>query len=366
MQAHADLDEQRATVEAFFLSQSTFENELFAIDDASELHIAMRETAKKVLERPVALATVNFMKLQSYAQFRIEGCVLALKEHINQEVEYLIREEAGFDSVIAQEVRADQKKQAFILNQAKRYFIAYRSLFNEAIADTFFARVLAALDMNLVDRVVQEVIDGAGAYTPVLTSASGAPLVSKSHQIWMRLKQARLTKDKEIKTAKDNIDRLFKKIEGIEKNIAAINEARSLTLERVQTMTLDELKEIVINEDGSRSELKRVFQYVPAGEAAFWLAEQMDRGRRAGRNDIQKSEYKRAATFFENCNINNTPKELANKAAMMLEELPKLKDTLAAAIKKEEALQERGLHTFDDALEKMRDAFIKNIGRTRL
>ncbi|MDR2639071.1 MAG: hypothetical protein LBC09_04470 [Helicobacteraceae bacterium] len=366
MKAHADLDEQRATVEAFFLSQSTFENELFAIDDSSQLREAMREAAKKVLERPVALATVNFKTLQSYSQFRVEGCVLALKEYINQEVDYLIREEAGFDSVIAKEVRADQKKQSFILNQAKKYFIAFQSLFNEAIADTFFARVMAALDMNLVDRIAQEVIDGAGNYTPVLMGANGAPLVSKSHQIWMRLKQASLAKEKEIKNAKENIDRLSKKIDGINKNIDAIDKARSLTLEQVQAMSLDELKEIVVNEDGSRTELKRVFQFVPAGDIAFWLAEQMDRGRRAGRNDIQKSEYKRAAVFFENCNINNTQKELANKAAIALLELPKLKEALAAAIRKEETLEKRGLHTFDDALEKMREAFIKNIGKTRL
>jgi hypothetical protein len=366
MQATSDLNEQRATVEAFFLSQSTFENELFAICDASELRAVMGKVAKKVIERPIALATVNFRKLKSYSQFRIEGYVLALKEYMNQEIDYLIRKEAGFDAEIAKEVSSDQKKQAFILNQAKKYFIAYQPLFKEAIADTFFARVLAALDMNAIDKVIQETIDGAGHYTPVLIGADGAPLASKSHQIWMRLKQARLTKNREIKPVRENINRLFKKIEGAEKNIDAIEEAQALTLERVQTMTLDELKEIVVNEDGSRTEQKRVFQYVPAGETASWLAEQMDRGRRAGRNDIQKSEYKRAAVFFENCNINNTTKELANKKAMMLEDLPKLKDALAASIKKEEALEKRGLYEFDDALRKMREAFIKNIGKTRM
>jgi hypothetical protein len=134
----------------------------------------------------------------------------------------------------------------------------------------------------------------------------------------------------------------------------------------MRAMTLDELKEIVINDDGSRAEQKRVLQFAPAGEITLWLAEQMERAQRVGRNDIQKSEYKRAAVFFENCNINNTAKELANKAAIALEEIPKLKETLAVATKKAEALENRGLHTFDDALEKMREAFIRNIGKTRL
>jgi hypothetical protein len=366
MQAHAELSEQRATVEAFFLSKSTFENELFMIEYSTELYAAMREAAKKVIERPVAQATINFRTLQGYSQFRIEGCILALKEYINQEIDCLIRQEAGFDAAIAKEVRADQKKQTFILNQAKRYFVEYQTIFKETIADSFFDRVAAARDMNLVDRVVQETIEGVGAYSAVLVNSNGMPLVSKSHQIWMRIKQARLAKEKEIKTAQDNVERLSKKAEGIEKNVTAINDARGLTLERVQAMSLDELKEIVVNEDGSRTEIKRVFQFVPAGEIAVWLAEQMDRGRRAGRNDIQKSEYKRATAFYENCNINNTQKELANKVAMLLSELPKVQESLEAAIKKVEALKKRGLHLYDDSLAKMREAFIRNIGKTRL
>jgi hypothetical protein len=365
MQAHADLNEQRATVEAFFMSQSTFESELFMIRDASEMRDAMRKASKEILERPVARATVNFRTLKSYSRFRAEGCVLALKEYIDKEIDYLIRAEAGFDATIAKEVRGDPKKQAFILSQAKRYFIDYQTLFKEAIADSFFDRAMAAADINKIDKIIQEAIDGAGAYIPAIAAADGSPLVSKSYQVWMRLKQASAAKNKEIKAAKENIERLSKKIEGIEKNIRAIDDARALTLERVRTISLDELKEIVINEDGSRAEQKRVFQYAPSGDVAFWLAEQMDRAKRVGNNDLQKSEYKRAAVFFENCNINNTSKELANKAAIMLMELPKIKEALANSIKKEEALEKRELYAYDDALEKIREAFVRNIGKTR-
>ncbi|GHS86847.1 hypothetical protein FACS189487_01840 [Campylobacterota bacterium] len=366
MEANVDLDEQRAMVEAFFLSQSTFESELFLVNDPGEMLDVMRTAAKGVLDRPTAKSTVNFRSLQSYSQFNITGCIVALKEQINEEIEYLIREEAGFDPVIAKEVRADQKKQAFILNQAKRYFIDYQKHFREAIADTFFDRVANAIDMNLIDKVVQEVIDGIGNLAPVLVNASGAMIVRKGNQIWMRLKQAKILKDKEAKAAKENVDRLTKKCEGIERNIKAIEDAKELTLEKVQAMTLDELKEIVIDEDGSRTELKRIFQFTPAGDISIYLAEQMDRGRRGGRNEVQKSEYKRATIFYENCNVNNTPKELANKILMFETELPKVKTNLEAAIRKADEIEGKGLYTYDDSLMKMRQAFIENIGKPRI
>ncbi|GHS85712.1 hypothetical protein FACS1894103_7120 [Campylobacterota bacterium] len=366
MNAHPELDEQRATVEAFFLSQSTFESELFMVNDSSELYEVMKASARSIIERPRARQTVNFKSLETYSQFRIEGCVLALKEQINTEIDYLIRKEAGFDAVIAQEVRNDQKKQAFVLEQSKKYFIQFQSCFKEAIAETFFERILAAVDMNMVDKVIQEVIDGVGAYAPVLIMANGASIVRKSDQIWMRLKQAKLAKEKELKAAQENYERLMKKVHGIELNIKAIEDARSLKLSEVQAMTLDELKEIVINEDGSRTALKRIFQYVPSGEIALYIAEQMDRGRRGGRNDIQKAEYKRATAFYENCHINNTAKELTNKSTAFITELPKVKEAFAAADKKIKTLEARGLWTYDDSLMKIRQAFIDNIGKTRL
>ncbi|MDR2034074.1 MAG: hypothetical protein LBP89_05525 [Helicobacteraceae bacterium] len=366
MKAHVDLNEQRATVDAFFLSKSTFENELFMINDSTELYAVMSKAVKNIIEYPVALATINFKTLQSYTQFRIEGCVLALKEYIDKEINYLISKEAGFDDLIAKEVKSDPKKQAFVLSQSKAYFIEYQKLFREAIADTFFERVDRAKNVNIIDNIVQEAIDGAGSYAPILTSANGMPIASKAQQIWMRLKQAHSVKDRAVKNAKENVERLFKSIDGINKNIEAINKARALTLEQVQSMTLDELKEIVVNEDGTRTEVKRIFQFAPSGDVAFYLAEQMDRARRASRNDIQKSEYKRAAVFYENCNINNTAKELTNKSQMMLAELPKIKEALAAAIRREEALTQRGLYAFDDALNKMREVFAQNIGKKRL
>ncbi|MDR3347726.1 MAG: hypothetical protein LBN32_03845, partial [Helicobacteraceae bacterium] len=279
----------------------------------------------------------------------------------------LICEEAGFDPIIAQEVATDKQKQNFMLTQAQRYFVNNQSLFKEAIADTFFDRILAAVDMKMIDHVIQEVIDGTGHFAPVLVNPlNGAQIVHRGDQIWTRLKQANIIKTKEIKAAQENVERLQKKVRGIEMNIKAIEAAKSLTLDYVKELSLDELKEIVINEDGSRTEKKRIFQFVPSGDIAFYIAEQMDRGRRAGRNDIQKSEYKRAATFYQNCNINNTPKELNNRLMMMHTELPKVNEVLSAATQKLHATEMKRLDSFDDSLKKIRQAFVANIGKARL
>lgn len=365
-QEKPSLDEQRATVDALFLSIKTFESELFMVEDEAGLKEVMQTTAKAVLDRPRGKATVNFMTLKNYEQFRIEGCILSLKELMDEELDYLIRQEAGFDAIVADEVRADQKKQAFLITQAKTYFLKYQKMFKEAIADTFFARIEAATEMTTIDRIVQEVIDGAGRYAPVLVQPSGIPLARKDEQIWMRMKQARLAKEKEVAAAKEDVERLTRQVKGIDLNVTAIEKARKLTQADLEAMGPDQMKEAVINEDGSQTEKKRVMQFLPAGELAIYAAEQMDRGRRNGRNDIQKSEYKRATAFYENCNINNTAKELDTKVSMMKAELPQKKEALDRASKKLADLESRGLERFDESLLKMRQAFIENVGKTRL
>ncbi|MDR2904354.1 MAG: hypothetical protein LBU73_00110 [Helicobacteraceae bacterium] len=366
MEANVDLEEQRATIEAFFMSQSTFESELFGVSGPSEMYEVMVGLAKSVIDRPTAQNTVNFKTLETYAKFRIEGCVLALKELINEQIDYLLSEEAGFDPIVMQELRADKEKQTFILQQSKRYFLEYHKLFKEAIADTYFERIVMATDMKLVDKVAQEVIDGIGNLAPVFMQPNGASIVRRADQIWMRLRQAKIAKEKDIKVAKENVDRLSAKAKGLEKNIQAIEQAKKITMEQVTGMAMDELREIVINEDGSRTELKRVFQFIPAGDVSLYLADQMDRGRRGGRNEIQKGDYKRAQTFYENCNINNTPKELKNKLDMFTAELPKVQVNLDAALKKHKEIEARGLHAYDDALAKIRAAFLENIAKSRL
>jgi hypothetical protein len=366
MEVNANIDEQRATVDALFLSQSTFESEVFLVNDSADLYSVMKNSVKTIVERPRAKTTVNFKTLTSYADFKIEGCVLALRDQINEEIEYLIHEEAGFDPIIIKEVKSDIAKQSFINVQAKKYFIEYLTLFKEAIADTFLECVLSAHTMNSIKPIIQEVIDGAGSYAPVLIAKNGISIVRKSDQIWMRLRQAKLAKEKAMSAAKDNVERLSKKLNGIKLNIQAIHSAKEITLESIMAMPLDELKEIVVNEDGLRTEKKRIFQFIPKSDITFYLAEQMDKGRRVGTNDIQKEEYKQAAVFFENCNINNTSKELANKLTRFCAEIPATQNALEAAQNKLATVEASGLHLFDETVDKIRRIFIENIGNTRL
>lgn len=360
------LDEQRATLDALFMSVRTFENELFMVEDEQGLKEVMKTAAKAVLDQPKIQEIINFRVLKSYEQFRIEGCVLGLKALMQAELDYLIKDEAGFDDIIVDEVRKDPKKQAFLLTQAKTYFLKHQKLFKEAIADSFFDRVEAAPEMTAVSKVIQEVIDGVSKYAPVLVQPGGVPLARKSDQIWMRLKQARALKEKEIAVVREDVERLTRQVRGIELNLQAIEKARTLTVADLEKIGADQLKEAVINEDGSLTEKKRILQFVPAGEPALYAADQMDRGRRNGRNDIQKAEYKRATAFYENCNVNNTAKELDSKIAQLQAELPHKKEALDRAQLKLKFLEEKGLEQFDEALLKMRTAFVDNIGKTRL
>lgn len=330
-----------------------------------EFRESMIRAAGALLGYPSAKPTIDFLHLQSYDQFRIEGAVLALRDLMQEEIEYLIVSEAGFDPIIAEEVKKDAKKQAFLLNQAKTYFLKYQAIFKDAIAESFFARVAQASSPAMIDRVVKEVISGTSKYLPVFITPTGLPLASKEDQIYMRLKQANIAKEKEINSAAEDIERLAKQIKGMELNIEAVHQAKQITIEFLQTKGADWMKEAVINEDGAHTERKRLMQFLPAGELALYAADQMDRGRRNAKNEIAKAEYKRATDFYENCNVNNTPKELANKILIFGAELPQKKEALVKAEKKLEDLKQKRVTDFDESLVKMRQAFVTNIGKSR-
>ena len=359
------LEVQRATVDLIFEDVSTFEQELFLVENETALRDVIKGAAWAILEHPKAKATINFATLSRYEQFRLEGCIVALKEQMQSDLAYLITQEAGFDAIVAEEINHDAQKQAFLLTRAKEYVMRYQQYFKEAIADSFFARVESGGEAG-VPSIIQEAIDGSGRYRPVLVQKNGASLARKADQVLMRIKQARAEKQKRIAAVKEDVTRLTRQLRGLELNIQAIEKAKSFTLADLEAYTMDMLKEVVVNEGGQFTEQKRLLQFAPAGEVALYLADQMDRGRRNSRNDVQRAEYKRATDFYENCNINNTEKELTSKIAMIQAELPQKKEALTKAKDKLSRLEKSGLEMFDEGLMKMRQAFLENLGQNRL
>jgi hypothetical protein len=359
------LEVQRATVDLLFEDVTTFEQELFLVEKDSDLRDVMYEVAWAIMEHPKAKATVNFATLKRYDGFRFEGVIVALKEQMESDLGYLITQEAGFDAIVAEEVRHDPDKQAFLLTRAKDYVTRYQTYFKEAITDSFFDRVESG-DREGMSPIIQEAIDGAGRYRPVFVQKNGASLARKADQVLMRIKQARFEKKKKIAAVKEDVQRLTRQVRGIERNLQAIEKAKNFTLEELKRYTMDTLKEVVVNEGGQFTEEKRLLQFVPAGEMALYLADQMDRGRRNSRNDVQRGEYKRATAFYENCNVNNTEKELANKIATLQADLPHKNEALTRAKERLNRIERSGLHHFDEGLMKMRQTFLENLGQTRI
>lgn len=360
------LDEQRETVDTFFLSVKTFESELFMANSELEFREAMERAAGAIMNYASAKKTVDFRELDSYDHFRIEGVILALRDIMQEEVDYLIVEEAGFSPIIVEEVKKDSAKQAFLLNQAKEYFVKYQAIFKDAIADNYFGVIEEATSASTISRAAKEVITGTSRYMPVFMNPNGSPIASREDQIFMRLKQARIAKDKEIVSLEEDVERLTKQIHGMQLNIETVKKAQTLTLEFLESKGAEWLREAVINEDGEHTERKRLMQFLPAGELALYAADQMDRGRRNARNEIAKAEFKRATDFYENCNINNTPKELANKILIFQADLPTKKEALIKVQNRLAESRAKKITDYDESLKKMRQAFIQNIGKTRV
>ena len=136
-----------------------------------------------------------------------------------------------------------------------------------------------------------------------------------------------------------------------------------MSKDRLAGYSHEQLRDIIINEEGQFNDQKRIMQFIPSGDGTLALRESADRGVRSARNDVAKEEYKRTFKFFDNLHVNNTAKALEQKRAELDEEIPKAKASLAKAqtlLNEAEAMR---IENFDEGLGRIFEALIGNLGR---
>ena len=304
---------------------------------------------------------LNFLHLASYDDFNLKWLLVGLQEELSKTIEAFMVSECGLSEEEAAAVLATREAKVHLLQMGQKYLKRFAGAYRELIANTFFELVGRAESIKQISAVVQDAINGNNRYVSIFKQGTSR-IASKPDQVWMRVRQAKLERDKANRELIEEVDKLSKQVSGLEKNIQAISRAKQFSMAQIGRYKHEDLRDIVVNEEGERNEEKRLLQFLPSGPLTMHLAELAHKGLISATNDIAKEEYKRTEKFFNNLHSNNTPKALEMKLLSLSEEFPKRKGYLQRLQEQLDEARSQGLEAFDEALAKMKKAILLNLG----
>lgn len=350
-----------------FESHRIFEKEVLQVSGKSEKAFLMRQIFKEIVFNTDAKYQLNFAHVDSYDSLKVGNVHKYVVQLLREEAEYFLNNIPNMPKAIVEEIMASKKSIEFLSALAKSYEDKYGEMLHEIIADSFLECAATAETMTSIPGIIQQAITGTNRYKPILEITRGNSVATKADQVWMRVRQAKVQREKVLAEDKKNVDYYQKKVDGMKKNIVAIRTAFKLTPSALKKYTPQMLVDIALNEEGEYTEEKRILQFAPKGEIALYLIEQADRGRRGAKTAMQKEDGKKALKFYENLNVNNTENVLKEKMRQYNTELPEYEEKLNKALDRLEELEDQGLEAYDDMLKPIKQAVVENlcVRRTR-
>lgn len=353
-------------METIFGSRRDFEKEVLQVTAKEEREEYARAMFEDMLENGKAKTMLSFCHMESYNQLNLRAIVAGFLSGIWEQIAYFLGEECGLEPEDVDQVVKNPRYREFVQNVATHYIAEYGKLAKEAIADSFFMMVGKAPNMTSVAPVIQEAINGTRKYRSVFFD-NGRRVASKDEQVWVRVNQAQLEREKRSARVREETERTRRLVAGLEKNVEAFKKAKKIKVEKLQKYSFSDLRDIVVKDEDEggkdRTEEKRLLQYLPSGDGTLFLMELANKGFRSARNDIQKEEFERTLKYFSILHSNNTPATLQIKWKELMEELPKKQASLERQENRLAEMEAVGLENFDETLALFKKVIIRNLGK---
>lgn len=348
-----------------FESVRIFEKDVLQVSSKSEKEFLAKQIFKEIVFNSDAKEKLNFAFLDSYDNFKMQNVIEAIKNVLKDESRAYLETVPNMPKDIINEIMSSKKCDEFIESMALGYERKYSDILKDVIADSFLECAGSGATMTQIPSIIHEAVKGTRVYKPILEINKGSSVATKPDQLWMRVKQAKIEREKALKEEKATLDGYAKKVNGIKKNIVAIRKAFNMSLSSLKKYDASLLCDIALNEDGEHSEEKRILQFTPKGEVALALIEMVDRGRRGARTPGQKEDFAKALKFYNNLNVNNTEQALKEKLREYNEQLPIVEEKLNNTTEKYEELEGKGLEIYDQTLKLMKETIMQNLGKKR-
>jgi len=351
----------KAYIQHIFSDKLVFEKEV--------LHVKCDEDRKEVMtlictdicaDKKLA-PQVSFLKIKTIEDLNFDNVKITLVQILLTELLSLLREKR-YTKVEIENIKTSKKNQKFIYELASIYLRRFSNLFYKEVVNGFFDLIGTANKAENLSPVVLEVIHGSANRKTLLEQHGSGQILYKPEQAWMRVKQARDDKNRQVQVYQIEIVKLIRRVDELKLKISAIVAARALSSKDLKKVTSKLLLDMFTDEEDIQLHTKKtMFSYVPAGELANVLVSIASKSAISSKLPNEQQDFKQIAEFFKRCSKTNTEKYLLERFEEYKHELELKSSTYRDKRLKMQTLRERPLDSFDITLKKVKDAMVYNL-----
>jgi len=348
-------------LEYLFSDKLIFEKEVLRVKCDEDRKEVMSLICSDICSDESLASHINFLKIRSIDDLNFEGVPIALVQLLLAELLSFL-EDKSYTRVEINAVKKNKKYLKFLYELAQTYMRRFSSLFYKGVVDTFFDLVSLADRADKLSPVVLEVINGTKDRKSLLEQHGSGQILYKSEQAWMRVKQARDDKNRQVQVYQLEIVKLVRRVDQLKLQISAIVAARALKMDDAKNITPKLLLDMFTEDDDIQLHTKKtMFSYIPAGEMANELIMTANKAAEQSKSSGEKEDYRKISKFFKKCKTVNTDSFLNARFEEFKRELDLKSRRYREQRLKLKTLRDRPLDSFDITLKKVKETMVYNL-----
>jgi len=348
-------------VEYLFSDKLIFEKEVLQVKCDEDRKEVMTLICDDLCNDEKLAPQVNFLKIKSINDLNFGDVSIALVQVLLAELLSFLKEK-NFSRVEIESVKKNKGYLKFLYELSQIYMRRFSSLFFKEVVNTFFDLISIADKADSLSPVVLEVISGSKNRKSLLEQHGSGQILYKPEQAWMRVKQARDDKNRQVQVYQVEIVKLVRRVDQLKLHLSAIVAARALSIEDVQNVTPRLLLDMFTDEDDIQLHTKKtMFSYVKAGSMANSLVLIASKAGARSENPSDREDYKKISEFFKKCMTVNTESFLEARFEEFKHELDLKSKRYKEQRLKLKTLRDRPLDSFDLTLKKVKEAMVYNL-----
>ena len=344
-----------------FSDKLIFEEEVLGVKCDEDRKEVMTLICEDICNDELLASNLNFLKINSIDDLNFDEVPISFVQLLLAELLSFLKENQYTKSEI-DAVKKNKRYLKFLYELAQTYMRRFSTLFYKTVVNTFFDLLSVADRADRLSPVVMEVINGSEHRKSLLDQEGSGQILYKGEQAWMRVKQAREDKNRQVQVYQVEITKLVRRVDELKLQISAIVAARALSMNDAEHITAKLLLDMFTEDDDIQLHTKKtMFSYIPSGELANVLIETAKKASVQSQKPSDREDYRRISEFFIKCKKVNTQKFLDKRLEEYKQELDLKSKRYREQRLRLKSLRDRPLDSFDITLKKVKEAMVYNL-----
>ncbi|MDF1880077.1 hypothetical protein JHD50_01970 [Sulfurimonas sp. MAG313] len=351
----------QAYIQDLFSDKLLFEKEILGVHCDADRKDIMALMCKEICNDEKYAPKMNFLKIKSIYALDFTGLSIALVELLVVELLCVLKEKR-YSSVEIETIKKNKGHLKFIYELIQTYMRRYSGIFYQEVVNTFFDLLSVSDRADKLSPLVLEIINGNEHHKSLLEQHGQGQILYKPEQAWMRVKQAKEDKNRQVQIYQVEIVRIVRRVDTLKLQISAIVAARALNASKVKKVTPKLLLDMFTQDDDIQLHTKKtMFSYIAGGDLANILVQTAKNARSESKDPYEKEDYRRIAEFFNKCKTLNTKTYVDTRFDESKHELELKSKRYREQRLKLKELRERSLDKFDVTLKKVKETMVYNL-----